>query len=163
MIRIVAALDSRRGIADDNGIPWQGLLPADSTHYHNLLQSGAAILMGRGVYNELSRPYAGVNNYVASRHLTQQDLRPGFIIVHDVIYFLKNFRKDIWNIGGAAIYAETLSLANELYLTRIFEDYKCTKFFPEFTAGFVLTDSTPVKYQNGLKYRFEVWKSKTTS
>jgi dihydrofolate reductase len=156
MIRFIAAIDSKRGIADEHGIPWQGRIPTDVKYYHEQLKT-ADILMGTGVYRELSRTYPGVINYVATTNPNPQ-LRQGFMPVPDAHKFLEQVTGDIWNIGGAILFSSTIDLADELYLTRIDQDFNCTKFFPAFEDDFELTSSTSPQSENGITFHFEVWK-----
>ncbi|HUC87572.1 MAG TPA: dihydrofolate reductase [Candidatus Binatia bacterium] len=154
MIRFIAALDSKNGIADDHGIPWRGKLPSDVHYYRDKLETGT-ILMGYGVYNELSEPYPGGINYVATTK--SEPLRQGFTPVPDARGFLQSSTGDIWDIGGAGLYSSTIDLADELYLTRIDHDFLCTKFFPEYRDSFSLKSKSEVFEENGLSFWFEVW------
>jgi dihydrofolate reductase len=158
MIRCIAALDSKNGIADDHGIPWHGKLPTDVAYYRDKLQSGT-ILMGYGVYKELSKPYPGSINYVATSHPATA-LMDGFEVVSDASTFLRNTHGDIWNVGGAGLFTSTIAFADELYLTRIEADFHCTKFFPEFESSFVRASHSESHTENGLSFCFEVWKRK---
>jgi dihydrofolate reductase len=160
MIRCIAALDNKNGIADEHGIPWRGKLPTDVAYYRTkITEGGDDILMGYVLYQELSHAYPGQNNYVASRNHTEP-LRPGFTPVQDAHKFLETTTTDVWNIGGAALFASTIDLADELYLTRIEADFQCTKFFPGFGDDFELIDRGPDQTENGLTFHFEIWKRK---
>lgn len=156
MIKLIAAIDNKRGIADEQGIPWQGQLPTDVKYYHEKLKT-ADILMGTGVYKEISKPYPGVKNYVATRE-QHPHLSTGFIPVTDAHEFLKDRQGDIWNIGGAILFETTFDLADELYLTRIDKDFHCTKFFPYFEDQFELINKTMPQTENGITFHFEVWR-----
>lgn len=158
MIRCIAALDEKRGIADEHGIPWQGKVPGDVAYYHDKIKSGT-LLMGYGLYRELSKPYPGGVNYVATRE-TSEKLREGFSPVADAREFLQKTGGDIWNLGGALLFASTLDLADELYLTRLAGDFHCTKFFPAFEDEFERFSQSEAVTENGVTYRFEVWRRK---
>jgi len=155
MIRFIAAIDQKHGIADDHGIPWQGKLSTDVKYYHDKIKTGT-LLMGYGLYKELSHPYPGGINFVAtSKHET---LRDGFEPVADARAFLQKAQGDVWNLGGAALFASTIDLADELYLTKIEADFNCTKFFPEYEHNFTLVSQTPSQVENGLTFTFTVYK-----
>lgn len=158
MIRFIAAIDDKRGIADEHGIPWQGKIPSDVKYYHDKLKT-ATVLMGYGVYRELTKPYPGVSNYVAT-YERNETLKSGFEPVNDARRFLENIQGDVWNIGGAMLFANTFDLANELYLTRLQGDFGCTKFFPEFENDFELASGGEPMTENGITFHFEVWKRK---
>ena len=61
MIRQIAAMDSRRGIATESGIPWK--LPSDTAYFHEQTARGL-ILMGWATYNEFAAPLHGRENFV---------------------------------------------------------------------------------------------------
>ena len=61
MIRLIAAVDSQRGIATDSGIPWK--LPGDTAYFREKTASGL-IVMGRATYDEFAAPLHGGENYV---------------------------------------------------------------------------------------------------
>ena len=73
--------------------------------------------------------------------------------------------EDVWVIGGAAVYAETIGQAQELLLTQVVGDFDCTKFFPPYTGAFALESRSDDHQEGGVTYQFEVWRqsgSKTT-
>jgi dihydrofolate reductase len=154
MIRCMAAIDQKRGIANDHGIPWQGKLPTDVKYYHDKIKTGI-LLMGYGFYTELSHPYPGGINYVATSK--DEKLRDGFEPVPDARAFLQKVEGDAWDLGGAALFASTIDLADELYLTKIEADFQCTKFFPEYEQNFTLVSQTPPQIENGLIFTFTVY------
>jgi dihydrofolate reductase len=148
--RAIAAIDDRRGIATDTGIPWD--VPADRAYFRQQT-AGATILMGRATYEEMATPMPGRRNLVATSRTAP--LRAGFESVPDLTAVLADPTADIWVIGGAVIYAETLPWMDALYLTRIPGDYACTKFFPPFVDGFALEQATSADGAPGVA--FEVW------
>ncbi len=158
MIRFIAAIDSKRGIADDHGIPWQGRIPSDVKYYRQNIKDGIK-LMGYGLYKELSKPMPEGINYVAIRNRAEK-LKDGFESVYDARSFLKNTQGEIWNLGGALLFESTFDMADELYLTRLNQDFHCTKFFPEFEQRFRRISSSKPKTEGGITFNFEVWRRK---
>jgi dihydrofolate reductase len=155
MIRAIAAFDDRRGLATDTGIPWH--IPADVEHFRTMTAS-SRVLMGYATYLEFESPMAGRTNHVATRR--NSELRDGFIAVGDLRSFLSdNLDDDLWVIGGATVYAETLGAVQELALTRIAGDFGCTKFFPTFEAMFqLITDEVPPLVDGVPPIRFQTWR-----
>lgn len=149
----VAAMDEKRGLADDHGLPWQGKIPADVKHYRQEIDGGT-ILMGYGTYIELTKPIPG-RDYVASGSVVR--LRPGFELVADAREFLKESKEDIWVFGGAVLFASTFDLVTDLHLTQLDGDFHCTKFFPEYKSKFKLITRSDAIIENGVTYRFETW------
>lgn len=160
MIRFIAALDSRRGIANEHGIPWQGKLPTDVGYFRNKTLHGA-VMMGYGWYIEQKQPLPDRRNLVATTKPEQ--LRPGFERVDDARKFLKQANeegKNVWVGGGASLFKSTIDLADELYLTLIDQDFNCTKFFPQYEKDFELVVQTKPQTENGITFRFTTWKRK---
>src|SRR5580700_4771092 len=156
MIRLIAAIDSQRGIATDSGIPWK--LPGDTAYFRAKTATGL-IVMGRATYDEFAAPLHGAENYVLSR--TSTALRAGFQAITDVQQLAAAHpHDDLWVIGGAAVYRETIAGAHELLLTQVEKDFHCTKFFPPYEAGFERTNQSVEHHEAGLAYRFETWRSR---
>jgi dihydrofolate reductase len=156
MIRVIAAIDGKRGLADEAGVPWLGRLPSDAAYYRDKIKGGL-VLMGYPHYLEISRPYEGAENFVATRRT--EALKPGFQPVSDARVFLsEHAAENVWSLAGEKLLADTFDLAEELYLTRLTGDFKCTKFFPVFTDQFDLVSRTPPATENGITFRFEIWR-----
>jgi dihydrofolate reductase len=155
MIRLIAALDSQRGIATDSGIPWK--LPGDSAYFREKTSRGL-IVMGRATYDEFATPLHDRENFVFTTATTP--LRKGFQIVTDLGQLRDaHAGEDIWVIGGAGIYAETIGQAQELLLTQVIGDFGCTKFFPPYEDAFAREGWSRDHQEGGVSYRFETWRS----
>jgi len=152
----VAAIDERRGLADEHGLPWQGKIPTDVRHYRQEVDGGI-ILMGYGTYVEMSKPLPG-RNVVASHKAGS--LRTGFELVADAREFLQNSNEDVFVFGGALLFASTLDLVTDLHLTQLEGDFHCTKFFPEYKHLFKLVSQSEPITENGITFRFETWERK---
>ena len=155
MIKFIAALDEKRGIANDHGIPWQGKVPSDVAQFRQKTLHGN-VMMGYGWYVEQKLPLPDRRNLVATTN--PEPLRPGFERVTDARAFLQQAKEDIWVGGGAALFASTLDLADELYLTQLQGDFHCTKFFPEFQDRFNLQEESQPITENGITYTFQLWR-----
>jgi dihydrofolate reductase len=154
MIRLIAALDSRRGIAIDTGIPWK--LPGDTAHFRDKTATGI-ILMGRATYNEFAAPLHERENFVLTTN--PGPLRSGFRAIGSLDQVVaENPEQDIWVIGGATVYANTIAESDQLLLTQVFGDFDCTKFFPPYQADFRLAAQDGERQENGVTYRFERWR-----
>jgi dihydrofolate reductase len=153
MIRLIAAMDSKQGIATAAGIPWK--LPGDSAYFREQTSRGL-ILMGRATYNEFAAPLHGRENFVLSAQ--PGPLRTGFQAVGSLDQLRDSHpEEDIWVIGGAAMYAETIPEAQELLITKVHGDFNCTKFFPAFENAFRLTVQGDDRREGDVSYRFETW------
>lgn len=162
MIRLIAAIDSKDGIADDgtykgaHGFPWIGLLPNDAKYFKQLTMGGV-ILMGYGEYLAQSKkPLPGRTNIVATT--SKHQVAPGFTKVNSARQYLSDAKHDVWVTGGAGLFATTIDLADELYITQLRKDFHCTKFFPQFRDDFVLKSESKPFTENGITYSFQVWR-----
>lgn len=154
MIRLIAAIDLLRGVANEQGIPWD--LPSDHAYYVNKVSKGK-ILMGYGTYINHKDTLHGRTEYVATSHL--EPLRDGFERVEDIdAFFAQNSLT--WVLGGSQLFESLLDKADELYITQVNGDFKCTKFFPAFESKFVLTGKSKILKENGTEFQYQVWKNK---
>jgi dihydrofolate reductase len=158
MIRLIAANDSRRGIATDSGIPWK--LPGDTAYFEEKTAAGV-ILMGWATYNEFAAPLHDRENFVLTAESTP--LRTGFRGVGSLDQLAAAHPdEDIWVIGGATVYAETIAEADQLLLTQVVGDFHCTKFFPPYQAEFRLATHGDDRQEGGITYRFETWQRRAS-
>lgn len=158
MIRQIVAIDEKRGLANDKGIPWD--LPSDKAYFREQTEHGT-VLMGYRTYEEFEQPLPNRRNLVAAR--PGSDIREGFELVEDAENFLKSAKEDIWVIGGAGLFAATIDLADELYLTHLEGDFDCTKFFPEYKQDFELKSKSEPITENGIIFYYAVYRRKQTT
>lgn len=153
MIRHIVAIDEAHGIGKNGGQPWY--IPDDEEYFTQKTKShGGLVLTGKTTFKTFKKPLADRQNYILTH---QVETVPGATLVHDVTDFLTNQPSDIWVIGGAAVFAQTIDQADELYITRIYANFGCDKQYPFFENNFVLRSQTEVKRQNGFEYRYEVY------
>lgn len=154
MIKFIVAIDEKQGMANEHGIPWQGKIPGDVHRFRELTEHGS-VLMGYRTYEEFKKPLSNRHNYVLTN--SSEPLREGFEPIQNLEEFIKDVVGDLWIIGGAAVFAQTLAFAEQLYVTQLHGDFKCTKFFPNFKDEFVLKESSKPITENNISYSFEVW------
>ena len=154
MIRLIAAIDLLRGIADENGIPWN--LPSDHDYYIKKVSKGR-ILIGYNTYVAHKETLHDRTEYVATRR--SEALREGFKLVHDTHKFLAQDTLT-WVLGGSHLFESTIDQADELYITQVNGDFNCTKFFPKFEDKFVLIKRSAIQKENGTEFQYQVWKNK---
>jgi dihydrofolate reductase len=129
MISIIAAMAENRVIGRENSLPWH--LPNDLKHFKRLT-SGHAIIMGRKNYESIGRPLPERTNIVVTR--TPHYPAPGCTVVHSIDDALIAAGNDpeVFIIGGAELYAQTLGRARRLYLTEIHAHVPGDTYFPAF-------------------------------
>lgn len=126
-LSIIAALASNRVIGRDNRLPWH--LPADLAHFKRLTL-GKPILMGRKTWESLPgllphRTHIVVTRnpaFVADGALVAANLDQALQLAGDV--------DEVMIIGGANLYAQTLPIANRLYLTLVDAEVDGDALFP---------------------------------
>ena len=151
MIGLVWAQSTSGVIGRDGTLPWH--LPEDMAHFKSLT-AGATVLMGRRTWESLPprfRPLPGRRNLVLSR--TPQ---VGVETFPDLSQALAAAAAEVWVIGGAAVYAAALPLADRIVVTEIREVFDGDTWAPDVgrapTAVGEWQEST-----TGLHYRFLSW------
>jgi dihydrofolate reductase len=81
MIRAIAVMDSKKGLANDKGIPWLGKIPTDTRYFREKTEN-STILMGFNTYKEFAKPLSNRRNLVLTNDPTP--LRPGWEPVNDI-------------------------------------------------------------------------------
>lgn len=128
-VSLIWAMAENRVIGIDNRLPWR--LPADLKRFRTLT-SGHHILMGRKTFESFPKPLPNRVHVVITR---DRDYRPRHecIVAHSIDEALQIARQDseIFIIGGASLYAQTVARADRLYLTLIHAQIAGDTKFPE--------------------------------
>ena len=106
MLIAIAALDPDRVIGRAGRIPWH--LPDDLRLFRQLT-TGHTVIMGRRTYESLGKPLPGRNNIVISR--SGEKLEEVLAAIND--------QTEVFIIGGAQIYRQTMPMADRLYITHV--------------------------------------------
>lgn len=152
MIRAIAAIDDKRGLATDQGIPWD--LPADVQHEREATKGGN-MLMGYNTYLEFTEAPADRRWFVVTDGT--EPLRKGFEPVTDLNAFMESPPENLWLFGGAGLFAQTIQYAEELHLTHVQGDFDCIKFFPEYEHNFELVEQGEPHTQNGTTFTYCIY------
>lgn len=131
MISIIAALTGERVIGKDNKLPWH---ISDDLRNFKRLTKGNTVIMGRKTYESIGKPLPHRNNVVVSSSLASN----GIIVcrsLEDALETGRSFGKEIFIIGGANIYAQSLEFADRMYLSYVKKNYEGDTFFPEFNES----------------------------
>ncbi len=157
MNRLIVAIDRRRGLAKNHGMPWS--IPEDERFFTDQTKThGGHVLTGGTTFREAykNKPLSDRHNYILT-HKTEPI--EGTELVHNLEKFLNDFQDDLWIAGGAAVFEQVMALgkADELYITHIDADFACDQFFPEY-QGFELVNQSEKKEQNGFHYTYAVYK-----
>ncbi len=127
-VSLIVAADENNLIGLNNRLPWH--LPADMKHFKQITM-GKPVLMGRKTMESVGRPLPGRRSIVLTR-------QPGFAAQGcevaaglDQALLLAEGVEEIMVIGGAEVYAQALSRASRIYLTRVHSRFEGDTHFPE--------------------------------
>jgi len=155
-LAILAAVSANQVIGLNNALPWH--LPADLRHFRQLT-TGHIVVMGRRTFDSIGKPLPDRTNVVLTRqHNTHL---PGVITANSIQEVLDHFSGDnrqIFIIGGAEIYRQTLPFCQRLYLTEIQQDFAGDTFFPEYDRDDwrEISRETHHTADSGMEYHFVV-------
>ncbi len=146
-LALVAAVDANMTIGLEGHMPWH--FPED-LRYFKQLTLGHDVIMGRVTFEAIGRPLPGRRNMVVSRNAAWQhagcevfsSLKAAIAASEDALPFI---------IGGATLYAESMPLATDLYLTHIDQAFDGDRFFPDLDASWHCvserpSDSAPLRF-----------------
>ncbi|MCC3792128.1 type 3 dihydrofolate reductase [Vibrio parahaemolyticus] len=155
IISMIAAMADNRVIGKDNQMPWH--LPADFAWFKRCTM-GKPVVMGRKTYDSIGRPLPGRLNIVISRDESLSI--EGITTVTSVEKALEAAGnvEEVMIIGGGAIYASCLAMANKLYVTYIDAVVEGDTQFPDWGNEFKETYSETYQAdeKNAYNMRFTI-------
>lgn len=132
IISLIAAVTENHVIGKDNDLPWH--LPDDMKFFMETTK-GHHVIMGRKNYDSLPvkyRPLPNRHNIVVTRQ--KNFTAPGCDIVNSLEEAIAISRKadeqEVFIIGGAEIFNQSMNLADRLYITEIKTTLDGDTFFP---------------------------------
>jgi dihydrofolate reductase len=129
-ISIIAAIGKNNELGRDNDLLWH--IPGDLKRFKKIT-SGHMVIMGRKTFNSINnKPLLNRENVVIS---SEKDLSfPDVKVVHSIEEALDLARsvKEVFILGGAAVYSQFLPYTARMYLTCVHESYDADTFFPSF-------------------------------
>lgn len=154
MIALVVAYDSNRLIGQNNQLPWHY---KEDLKYFKKVTLNQTVLMGRKTYasilKSLNGPLPNRDNVVLSTTLVDDRVT----VISDLESYVKTAQTDIYVIGGASIYAQTLPLCDRLYITHIEKTFTGDTFFPAWSSD----DFTLMTERQSGELRFAVYERVT--
>jgi dihydrofolate reductase len=155
-LSLIVAMARNRVIGADNRIPWH--LPNELRLFKSLTM-GHPIVMGRRTFESIGRLLPGRTTVIVTR---QADYAvPGAIVAHSVREALAACKGDdeIFVIGGADLFRDTLPIADRLYLTVVDAEPEGDTFMPEIDSRAwreIESQSFPADERHAHAYRFSV-------
>ena len=126
-IALIAAIAQNNAIGNDNRLIWH--LPLDLQFFKRTTLNGT-IIMGRKTFDSIGKALPNRTNIVIS---TNPELNaPGCKVVPDLNAALAVAGgKEVFIVGGASIYAQSMGIAHRLYITKVHHRFEADTFFPE--------------------------------
>ena len=165
----IVAHDAERGIGFDNKLPWH--IKADLKRFKKLTESDI-VIMGRTTYLSLgSKPLPKRMNVVITSDINTVAPKPGVAVFNNIpealayakLYAFNNKIKNIWIIGGASIYEQTMDMIDGIKLTYILQEVPgADTFYPVIDERFELVKMKPIvrDLASNLDYSFMTYMRK---
>ena len=128
MIIQIAAAAQNNALGKDNQLVWQ--LPDDFKRFKKLT-TGHYIILGRKTFESFPKPLPNRTHVIITRNKNYQ--AEGCIVVNSLQEALQKVPQgqDIFIIGGAQIYKQSMHLSDKIELTRVHTTCEADAFFPE--------------------------------
>ncbi|MBN2767160.1 MAG: dihydrofolate reductase [Paludibacteraceae bacterium] len=161
-ISIVAAVADNYAIGKGNKLPWH--LPADLKHFRELT-TGHAVVMGKRTFESLPNGPLPNRKNVVLTSVMSEGVNEGYFeadSLEDAFYLCEKEEK-VFIVGGAAVYRQSLELADSLYITWVHHDFSADIYFPEVDFSYwdeVSRQDLPADEKNPYPYSFVHYKRK---
>jgi dihydrofolate reductase len=160
MINIIAAIGKNRELGANNKLLWH--IPKDMAHFKKLTLD-QVVIMGRKTFESLPKknqplPHR-INIVVTTKNpktlfsQLKKNKKNQLIFcssLQEAIIKAKEFKKEIFIIGGASLYQQAISLTDRLYLTLINQEFpQADVFFPDYSQFKIVEEKKDAddKYQ----------------
>ena len=163
IISIVVAASENNAIGQDNALLWK--LPNDMKFFKNLTW-GMPVIMGRKTFESMaSKPLPGRINIVISRNPdalpSMENVWPASGLENAISLAHSTDCLEAFIIGGGDIYRQSFTIADRIYMTRVYANYPdADTFFPAIDeSSFRIADAVdmPADEKHAQAYRFETW------
>ncbi len=128
---IIVAVAENGVIGKDNDLVWH--LPADMRYFKNTT-IGHHVIMGRKTFESFKKPLKDRTNIVITRN--QNFHHEGCIVKHNLQdafeYCKKNLQEEVFILGGAEIYRQSIPLTDRIYITEVHHSFDGDTYFPDF-------------------------------
>ncbi len=162
IISLIVAASENNVIGKDNQLLWR--LPNDTKFFKNTTW-GMPVIMGRKTFESMNgEPLPGRFNFVITH---QKDWKPDnekaqiTASLPEAIELAKQTDcNEAFVIGGGKVYAESISIADKIYMTRVHTIIDGDAFFPsidETKWKLESNDDFPIDEKHQYAYSFQVW------
>ena len=130
-ISLICAIAENRAIGKNNQLLWH--IPEDFKYFKEKT-IGHVIIMGQKTYESIGKPLPNRTTVVLSND--QNFNEDGVVLARtfeEVFQKARELEKDeVFICGGGSVYAQTIDLADKLYLTVVEGKFEADVFFPEY-------------------------------
>ncbi|RYY34947.1 MAG: dihydrofolate reductase [Sphingobacteriaceae bacterium] len=126
-ISIIVAIAQNYAIGKNNQLLWH--MPHDLKHFKETT-SGQTVIMGRKTFDSVGKPLPRRRNIVITRQEIAIEGCEVVQSINDAIDLCKD-EEEVFIVGGAEIYRQSMDITNRIYLTIIHHDFEADTFFPE--------------------------------
>ena len=161
LFSIIVAFDEQQNIGNNGTLPFK--ISKDMKYFREKT-TGSVVIMGRLTWVSIgSKPLKGRVNIVISKKLESGNDYYVVDSFESALKLAESFERSIYVIGGGQIYNLAINHPDcyILYVTRIYNTYEnCDVKFPLIPNEFNLVSNINdfIEYENGIGFRFEVWK-----
>jgi dihydrofolate reductase len=127
---IIGAMSTDRVVGRGDGMPWD--VPEEYAQFLRFVR-GQTIIIGRRSYEIFGDGLTSAHTVVVSR---SAGALPGAVLapsVEEAVRVAESFGKTVFSAGGASIYAQTIPLADTMYLSYIKGRFTGDAYFPSFS------------------------------
>jgi len=128
MISLIAAIGKNNELGANNSLLWH--LPADMARFRDTTR-GHTVIMGRKTFESIGKALPNRRNIVITRN---QDYKFENIEIANTLteaLDMVDRNEEVFVIGGAEIYKESIDTADKLYITHVDAEFKdADTFFP---------------------------------
>lgn len=151
-ISLIAAVAKDRGIGYKNKLLVH--LPPDLKHFKKTT-TGHTVIMGQTTYESMGGALPNRTNVILTND--ENFKAPGCVILYSLEdaleYIDKSDEDEMFFIGGASIYRQSIKYADKLYLTVIDKEFEADTFFPDYSNFKVISQSEEQEYE-GIKFKY---------
>lgn len=155
-ISLIAAIGKNNELGKNKKLIWS--IPADMKFFKETTM-GHPVIMGRKTYESIGKLLPKRRNVIITRD-TKYKASGADVVnsIEEALKLFKNYKEEVFIIGGAEIYRQSIPLADKLYITHIeAENKKADTFFPEIIPivwNEISHDEHQADEKNNLSYTF---------
>lgn len=157
MLSIIVAVAQNNVIGKDNKLIWH--ISEDLKRFKEIT-SGKKMIMGRKTFESLPGVLPNREHIIITKDKNYKVDSDKVTVVHDLnslIEQYKNCDEEVFIIGGAEIYHQTLPYADKLYLTTINSFFDGDTFFPKINYDDFKVEYTSEEFtdeKSNITYKF---------